>query len=183
MGNKPVYRYPPRSHAASCRCDRCLPFRSGSSSAGGGGFWIVVILMVLYGLPAGIFHSGPAFVIAGAIWWPVLTVFTVLCLYGSYKQKHPGPPGSTRTCRPPRGRLPVEATAPPPVKDAPPGPLPPPPAPPPAAVPPDMARRARERDLRARLRATDDYIARIDAALSEETLDRLEDQRDRGWPS
>jgi hypothetical protein len=27
MGNKPVYRYPPRDHAASCRCDRCLPFR------------------------------------------------------------------------------------------------------------------------------------------------------------
>ncbi len=31
MSNRPVYRYPPRSHAAGCPCDRCAQCRSRPS--------------------------------------------------------------------------------------------------------------------------------------------------------
>ena len=31
--NRPVYRYPPRSHAYSCRCDRCAQFYSQRSAS------------------------------------------------------------------------------------------------------------------------------------------------------
>jgi hypothetical protein len=66
------------------------PVLGGSAVSGGSAvFWIVVAAAVLYGLPAGIFHSGTPFVVAAAIWWPVLTVFIVVCVAGSYRARHP----------------------------------------------------------------------------------------------
>lgn len=91
-GNRPVYRYPPKSHAYNCPCDRCVQCRNRRSNTGSGGFWLVVLLMVLYGLPAGIWHRGTGFVIAAAIWWPALTGIVILALIGSRRQKHPKAP-------------------------------------------------------------------------------------------
>lgn len=90
MSSQPVYRRP-RSHAYSCRCPRCVQFLNRPSASGSGGFWAVVALMVLYGLPAGIWHQGTGMVVACAIWWPVLTAVTALIAYGSYREKHPAP--------------------------------------------------------------------------------------------
>lgn len=63
MSNQPVYRYPPRSHAASCRCDRCLPFKSRPLSSGA---WVWVAIPVVAGIawiasaPLRIWHvTGP----------------------------------------------------------------------------------------------------------------------------
>ena len=88
MSNQPVYRRP-RNHAYSCRCPRCTEFLNRPSASGSGAFWAVVALLTLYGLPVAIWHQGTGLVVACAIWWPVLTLLTILCLIGSYKQKHP----------------------------------------------------------------------------------------------
>jgi hypothetical protein len=88
MSNQPVYRRA-RSHAYSCRCPRCLQFRNRPAASGSAGFWIAVLLLTLFGLPVAIWHQGTGLVVACAIWWPVLALVTVLCLAGSYRQKHP----------------------------------------------------------------------------------------------
>ncbi len=87
MSNQPVYRNRPRSHAYSCRCPRCVQFMNRPSASGSGAFWGVVALMVLYGMPAAIWHQGTGMVVACAIWWPVLTATTILILIGSYREK------------------------------------------------------------------------------------------------
>lgn len=97
-------------HPDGCRCPGCLPGqyvmhpapprpaasaparRQVRDSSGSGWFWLIVLMMILYGLPAGIWHRGTGFVIAAAIWWPVLTGIVILALIGSYRQKHPKPP-------------------------------------------------------------------------------------------
>ncbi len=63
-GNRPVYRYPPRSHADSCRCPRCEPFRR--QAKGGPAYQYIDRNGII----------GPAILVIGGIiltcFWPVL---------------------------------------------------------------------------------------------------------------
>ena len=111
MSNQPVYRYPPRSHAATCRCPRCAPFRGRPLQSGA---WIWVAIPVVAGIfwvvsaPLRIWHTvgrdgqidpDTATYIAYGI--PVGAI-VLLMVFASIR--------ATGKQRPPKGRLRVEAT-------------------------------------------------------------------------
>jgi hypothetical protein len=107
MGNKPVYRYPPRSHASTCRCDRCLPFRPRPGAWGTIERYGIIGPALLWGgiiavagfWPAMAWHgeggpTGTAWrwdiqsTIGCLIWWGVLlTVILAVVLTGAHKKR------------------------------------------------------------------------------------------------
>ncbi len=118
-GNRPVYRYPPRSHAYNCPCPRCVQCRS-QKTVGDGliafdmGCLAVILAFAGIGALAGLLSrvTAETWLTVGAV-AGVLAV-TALAFWAV----------SRRAVRPPKGRLQVEATAPPSVKPASPGPPP-----------------------------------------------------------
>ena len=112
--DRPVYRYPPRSHASSCRCPRCAPFRSKPGDAGIIGPVILIFFVVaLAGFwPAMVWHGygGPT----GNDWrWDIRSTIAELVYFGTIGfialMVWLGNRPAARP-RPPRGRLRVEAT-------------------------------------------------------------------------
>ena len=67
--DRPVYRYPPRSHAYSCRCPRCAPFKGRPMQSGA---WIWVAIPV-----------------AAGIWWIALAPLHIWHVIGADGKEHP----------------------------------------------------------------------------------------------
>lgn len=155
-GKRPVYRYPPRSHASNCPCSRCAQFRSRPPSGGGWGILIPAVIAFLIGFWPFIFWHGCKYGgsglsacgsgsdwtwsaqtwIACGIWWGVIAIPVTVALVakGSANRKLPKPPPPPPELKVPR-RFGFAVT------DAPKRPLPPtpydtPPSPPPIQAPP-----------------------------------------------
>jgi len=112
-GNRPVYRYAPRSHVYNCPCNRCVQVRERNKGDWGGigtVFLICLIVMVVGFWPAMVWHGQNATggwrwdvhsTIGCCIWWGSWLI--VVFAFGvSNKSARGRPP------RPPKGRLPVE---------------------------------------------------------------------------
>jgi hypothetical protein len=118
MSAKPVYRYPPRSHTASCPCPRCAQCRKRPSPSSDlmamDAFFVVCIVLAVIGFwPAMVWHGYTDTggwrwdihsTIGCSVWWG-LSVLCILLAVADKKAK--------RSPRPPEGRLRVEATLPP----------------------------------------------------------------------
>jgi len=120
MGNQPVYRYPPRSHASSCRCDRCLPFRPRPGAGGTIERYGLIGPLLLWGgiiavtgfWPAMVWHgeggpTGTAWrwdihsTIGCLIWWGLVIIpLAAAVLRGRYRSRHPQPPVQVAPPRP-----------------------------------------------------------------------------------
>jgi hypothetical protein len=85
-GNRPVYRYAPRSHVYNCPCSRCVQVRTRNAGSYGAGLGIILGLLLGWLVlcwPALVWHGygGPAgtawrwdvhSTVACAVWWGVL---------------------------------------------------------------------------------------------------------------
>ena len=130
--NRPVYRYPPRSHASTCRCERCLPFRGRQGAAGvidnygiiGPLFVVYLIVVVTCFWPVLVWHGQTDTggwrwdihsTVAELTYVGVIAFIVLMCWFGAWSAKPP---------RPPKGRLRVEATLQPSFSSLPPEPPP-----------------------------------------------------------
>ena len=97
--NRPVYRHPPRSHAYSCRCPRCEPFRNRSLGSSGARIWPLLAALGAISWAAGAAaHHLLQTAVAGAGIVVLALVSRVVVIV------------NRRAGRPPKGRLRVEAT-------------------------------------------------------------------------
>ena len=173
MGNQPVYRYPPRSHASTCRCPRCLPFRPRPGAGGTIERYGLIGPLLLWGgiiavigfWPAMVWHgeggpTGTAWrwdihsTIGCLIWWGLVIIpLAAAVLRGRYRSRHPQPPAQV----------------------APPHPAPAPPSGPDPAVTMRLLRDLEDADAAARL---------AEEAQPGEELDdlRIHGKLPDGWP-
>jgi len=127
-GNRPVYRYPPRSHTASCLCPRCVQCRNRPSPSSGliaFDFGCLTVILAIAGIGALIKFLAhmPGFLsrLTAETWLTIGVCAGALVLIGFVARA-----ASTRAVRPPKGRLRVEATPQPPSPSLPVAPQPPP---------------------------------------------------------
>lgn len=93
MTNRPVYRHPAGSHAYSCRCDRCLPFKSRNSSVGAW-FWGFLVFIGVAFWPSIALH-GHARTAASWAWYGTIglavAVFLAMVTVEQARKQRPKP--------------------------------------------------------------------------------------------
>lgn len=120
MSNRPVYRYPPRSHVYNCPCDRCVQCRSQRTAGSDLISFDLGCLGVLLACAAVSALIGALAKLTADTWWTLAAGCGGLLAIGIMYRVV-----STRKVRPPKGRLKVEATPQPPLPPLPVAPQPP----------------------------------------------------------
>lgn len=103
MSNRPVYRYPPKSHAPECNCYRCAQCRSRRTAGDGLIAMDMGCLAVVLGFAAVSALCGWLASLTAQAWLTIGAVAGILAVTGIVFRL------ATRPARPPRGRLHVEA--------------------------------------------------------------------------